>query len=150
MVEYFYHFDYEAGCTCSATKNVQQASAEAASTTTPVTSVVISSSTMLEHAKVFAMVVKYQVNGLRDLAVSKFAQAVKAGWDHENFANTIFTVYNSTTDDVKELREIVADTIFTHFDTLKKKEEIEAVVSSIGSLAYSLLKRSGTKTCKNK
>jgi hypothetical protein len=156
MIEYFYHFDYEKGCDCTSgsplfakkrkEKDVQLATTDAESVAAPV----ISPASMLEHAKVSAMAIKYQVNGLRDLAVSKFTDAVKAGWDHESFAHTIFTVYNSTADDVTNLREIVAVTIYEHFDDLKKRDEIEVVVSSTGGLAYNLLERSRTFVCKQK
>lgn len=130
MIEYFYHFDYEHGCTRSCGSNVF--------------SPVISPESMLDHAKVFAIAIKYQVSGLRNLAMAKFAEAVKTGWDHNSFARTIFTVYNSTPDDIRDLRDIVADSIHEHFDVLKAKDEIEIIVSSIGGLAYDLVKRSGT------
>jgi hypothetical protein len=162
MIEYFYHFDYNKGCDCSSfwssswnqkkksKKRTQLAVDNSASIPPSSTPAVISPDSMLVHAKVFAMAVKYQVDGLRDLAVSKFTEAVKAGWDHESFAHTIFTVYNSTTDDATDLREIVADTIFDHFEALKNKDEVEVVVSSTGGLAYNLLKRSSTMVCKQK
>ena len=133
MIEYFYHFDYEKGCNRSCSNHVISSA--------------ISPDSILNHAKVFAMATKYQVHGLRSLAVSKFLEAVRTGWDHDSFARTIFTVYNSTADDVTGLRDIVAGTIHDHFDVLKEKDDVEIIVSSIGGLAYSLLKRSIRTTC---
>ena len=50
------------------------------------------------------MAIKYQVSGLRNLAISKFTEAVKTGWDHNSFVRTIFAVYNSpqTTSTISE------------------------------------------------
>jgi high-affinity K+ transport system ATPase subunit B len=105
---------------------------------------------IIEHAKVFAIAVKYQVDGLRDLAAEKFKRSAKVFWDHEDFAHAIFVVHNSTSDGVSKLRDIVADTLCEHFDKLKHKPEIETVVCSIPALAYALLKRGGTATgCPN-
>lgn len=99
---------------------------------------------IVEHAKVFAIAVKYQVDGLRDLATAKFKHSVRASWDHDDFAHAISIVYTSTADNVPQLRDIVVDVIHDHFDTLKHKAEFESVVTSIPALAYALLKRVGT------
>lgn len=171
MIEYFYHFDYTEGCgsalgscgklnkekqTVVPSKRVREqtpsvdndnddedtAASVADATPAPISSV--HSATMVEHAKLFAMAVNYQVDGLRDLAVSKFSEAVKAGWDHEDFAHTVFLVYNTTADDIIELRDVVADTLYEHFGTLKNKDEVATVVRSIPGLGYDLFKRSYT------
>jgi hypothetical protein len=99
---------------------------------------------IIEHAKVFAIAVKYQVDGLRNLAAMKFKQSVRASWDHDDFAHAISIVYNSTADNVSQLRDITIDIIHDHFDALKHKAEFESAVSSIPALAYALLKRVGT------
>lgn len=108
---------------------------------------------IIVHAKVFAISIKYQANGLRDLATTKFGEAVKSSWNTRAFAQAIEIVYNSTTDDNKQLRNIVADTIHEHFDDLKYGNDVEAVVSQIPGLAYGLLKRSRKSqtrlTCKH-
>jgi hypothetical protein len=122
MIEYFYHFNY--------------LRAEDA-TGSPATSKVH----LIEHAKVFALAVKYQADGLRELAISKFKESIEANWNHEDLSHAIHIVYQSTTDDVTELRDIVTDTVHDHFDELNGQETVKAVVSSIASLAYGLLER---------
>jgi hypothetical protein len=105
---------------------------------------------VIEHAKVFAMAVKYQVDGLRDLATAKFKQSAEASWDHDYFAHAIFVVYNSTPGEMTQLRDIVSNILHAHFDKLKDKPEVETVVCSIPQLAYTLLKRGSTLTiCAN-
>lgn len=120
MVEYFYHFDY-----------LRTAAADGRPS-------------LIKHAKVFAMAIKYQVDGLRALAAQKFKQAASTDWSSEDFAHVVHVVYASTPDHTQELREIVADTIYDHFNDLKDKEELEVVISGLGDLSYSLLRRTSS------
>lgn len=115
MMDYFYYFDYESQ-----------------DSDTP----------LKEHAQVFAMAVKYQVNGLRDLAATKFAEVVKKSWNTAEFPRAVHIVHHSTAEDTMQLRTIVADTLHEHFDDLKYQAEVETVVGTIPGLAYRLLKRS--------
>jgi hypothetical protein len=93
------------------------------------------------HAKLFAIAVKYQADGLRELANMRFKEATVVHWDHEDFAHAIHIVYHSTTDDFMDLCAIVADTIHKHFDRLGAKETVKALMSSVPGLAFSLLER---------
>lgn len=128
MIEFFYHFDY-------------------LRTPAPASTPATATSFLVEHARVFAMAIKYQIDGLRQLAAKKFKQTASVHWNHEDFAHAIHVVYTSTVDDVQELRAIVADTINDHLNDLQDKDEIEVVVSSLGGLAYSLLKRKNPPFC---
>lgn len=124
MIEYFYHFDYLR--TATETSNSEGSDAF-----------------FVEHARVFAMAIKYQADGLRQLAAKNFKQAVAKYWKREDFAQAIHVVYTSTPDDVQELRNIVADTIHDHFTVLRMIPEIDVAVRSLGGLAYSILERKG-------
>lgn len=134
MIEYFYHLDY---------LRKPETSTSPSDTAAKVF--------LIEHAKVFAMAVKYWIVGLRHPAVKKLKEAVEADWSHEDFAHTLHVVYNSTTEDITELRDIVATTIHDNFKILKDRDEVEVVASSIPGLAYALLKRSreeySSETC---
>ena len=122
MIEYFYHFDY------------LRAAAETSDPKGPNTFFV-------EHARVFAMAIKYQADGLRQLATKNFQRAASKYWKREDFAQAIHVVYTSTPDDVQELRNIVADTIHDHFTDLRDIPEIDVAVRSLAGLAYSILER---------
>lgn len=124
MIEYFYHFDYLRAAT--ETSNSER-----------------SHPFFVEHARVFAMAIKYQADGLRQLAAKNFKQAASKYWKREDFAQAIHVVFTSTPDDVQELRNIVADTIHDHFTVLRKTPEIDVAVRSLGGLAYSILERKG-------
>lgn len=123
MIEYFYHFDYLR--TAAAVSSSGQPS-------------------LIKHAKVFAMAIKYRVDGLRALAVQKFQHAAFNEWNSDDFAHVVHVVYTSTADHVQELREIVATTIYDHFSDLKDKKELEVVISGLGELSYSLLRRTSS------
>lgn len=128
MIEYFYLFDYGS--------QLSETSKNTAASPTPA-----SKSFLIEHAKVFAMAVKYQADGLRELAAIKFRNAATTLWEHDDLPTAISTVYASTTDDVLELRLVVEDVLHDHFDVLKANEEFAAVTRGIPGLAYALLSR---------
>lgn len=123
MIEYFYHFDYLRTATTVSLSGQRS---------------------LIKHAKVFAMAIKYQVDGLRALALQKFQQAALHEWNSDDFAQVVHIVYTSTPDHVRELRGIVATTIYDHFRDLKDKEELEVVISGLGDLSYSLLRRTSS------
>lgn len=132
MVEYFYHFDYFRN---------SESLPDPSLLSCPYRQLP-SRVYMIEHAKVFAIAVKFQIDGLRDLAALKFKQAATAYWSHDDFAHSVHIVFNSTAEEVTQLREIVSDILHQHFDDLEAKPEVEAVVCNTPRLAYALLKRS--------
>lgn len=132
MVEYFYHFDYLREI--ESLPNLSRFSPRAPELPSNVY--------VIEHAKVFAIAVKYQIDGLRDLAASKFKEAATSYWNHDDFAHSIHIAFNSTAEEVTQLRKVVSDILHKHFDDLEDKPEVEAVVCNIPRLAYALLKRS--------
>lgn len=159
MVEYFYHFDYlrdlsqvqsnetEGARPSKKSKTGLKTRAETTSVARPTSGNSNSQPLaervfMIEHAKVFAMAVKYQVDGLKSLALAKFISSVTSHWNHEDFAHTIFVAFNSTAEDVTQLRDVVNNVLHEHFDELQNKAEIETVVCRLPRLTYGLLKRS--------
>ncbi|SMR49068.1 unnamed protein product [Zymoseptoria tritici ST99CH_3D1] len=102
---------------------------------------------MLAHAKVFAAAVKYHVGPLRAMAAAKFKAAVTSGSTHTSFAETITVVYESTADDVRELRDIVEDALMKDKSFLIR-EDIETAVSTANGLAFALLRKAMTPATK--
>jgi hypothetical protein len=76
-----------------------------------------------------------------DLAEKKFEDAIETSWDSDAFAEAVTIVFHSTPAEVSQLRDIVIDTIYNHFEALKDKTEIDAAVCDIPRLAYALYKR---------
>jgi uncharacterized Ntn-hydrolase superfamily protein len=129
MIEYFYLFDYG------------DSSSSTTSDSHTISTLSTAKSCLIEHAKVFAMAVKYQAEGLRELAAVKFKAAASTHWEHKDLPSAITIVYTSTTDDVLELHQVVEDVLHDHFDALQGREELAEIVRSTTGLAYSLLVR---------
>jgi hypothetical protein len=107
---------------------------------------------LIEHAKLFAMAVKYHVDALRDLAAQKFKDEVAQHWNHEDFAHAIHLIYTTTVDDVTQLREVAAEALYNHSNELLEKAEITALLRSINGLACDLYMRDrgkGRVNCNN-
>lgn len=150
MVSYFYHFEY------SVDKSVHVDQPESDDDEFFITRPALEAVT---HAKVFAAAIKYQVDGLRDLAVENFKWAVgvtlpiHGGFEHcpelvsarqanvTCFAEVLPVVFNSTPEEVTQLRDIVLETLLDNFVAYKSNEAIKEAMSSIPSLGYDLLRR---------
>ncbi|GAB7362806.1 hypothetical protein MBLNU230_g3109t1 [Neophaeotheca triangularis] len=95
-------------------------------------------SSMLIDAQAFAIAVKYLVPGLRELAASRFEQAVNRDWMMHCFAPTVYVVFKSTPEDVKELRSVIVQAI-VHHRRLLKEPDIIAAMEDIHSLWLAVL-----------
>lgn len=96
---------------------------------------------ILTHAKMFALAVKYQIDGLRDFAAKCFRYSVLVAWDSDEFLKAVTIVLNSTPEEVLELRHIVFDTIYDHYVYLKHKDEIKGAFRDHPLFAQDLLDR---------
>ena len=96
---------------------------------------------LIEHAKVFAMAVKYHVEALRNLAAQKFKAEVEQHWDYEDLAHTFHVIYTSTADEVTQLREVAVEALNAHRSQLLEKPKIANLLRSITGLACDLLMR---------
>ncbi|GAB7331570.1 hypothetical protein MBLNU13_g02952t3 [Cladosporium sp. NU13] len=116
---------------------------------------------LIEHAKVFAMAVKYHIAALQNLATHKFQAEVAEHCVHEDLAHAIHVIYTSTADEISQLREVVVEALDAHRDQLLEKPEIATLLRSVTGLACDLLMRSSGKVkpgdsgevvcyCKNK
>ena len=147
MVGYFYHLDYLRDDNAAAASAViempesapakkTRASMSAPTQAAPPPSPKVH---LVEHAKLFAMAVKYQIAALQNLAAQKFKIDVAEHWDHEDLAHAIHVIYTSTAEDVTQLREVVVEVLNAHRDQLLLKPEITTLLRSITGLACDLL-----------
>jgi hypothetical protein len=148
MIEYMYHFDYLRGIDFGPAENKKRA--ETGRTWTSALCDAAFSppevqTWLVEHAKVFAMAVKYRVDGLYDLAAANFKAAATSHWDHVDFMTAISIVHSSTGEEITQLRTIVADTLYDHFDVLQTKVQIEKLVRSTAELSHALMMRGREK-----
>ena len=96
---------------------------------------------LIEHAKVFAMAVKYHIAALQNLAAQKFQAEVIEHWNHEDLGHAIHVIYTSTAEDVTQLREVAVKVLNAHRDQLLLKPDITTLLRSITGLACDLLLR---------
>lgn len=158
MVEYFYHFDYlrdteslphpaaslqlaaRTARNSFATTATQTAKREHVRVRLPPPDVqpqqhehgqLPSQGYIIEHVKVFAIAVKYQIHGLRGLAASKFKDAATAYWKHDDFVEAIYIIYSSTAEEDTQLRDIVTEILHQHFEDLEDSPVFEAAFCNI-------------------
>ncbi|KJY01911.1 hypothetical protein TI39_contig272g00005 [Zymoseptoria brevis] len=158
LIHFLYHLDYEvssAGVTTaqplpalassSSPPSAKRQRTSTGSAPSAVDKLALPSSDkhMLAHAKVFAAAVKYRVGPLRAMAAAKFKAAVTSGSTQTSFAETITVVYETTADDVRELRDIIEDALIKDKSFLIRKD-IEMAVSTANGLAFALLRKAVT------
>jgi hypothetical protein len=142
MIEYFYHFDYLRGVDFVSAEKKKREETGTTWKSALCDAAFPPKTWLVEHAKIFAMAVKYRVDGLCDLAAAKFKDAATSHWGHVDFVTAIPIVHSSTGEEITQLRAIVADVLHDHFDDLQANTQIEKLVRSTPELSYALFMRS--------
>lgn len=97
------------------------------------------SSQFLLHSQMYELGDKYQVTGLKDLALDKFKCCCSVFWYTNDFPPAARHVFASTPDSDKDLRNQVAMTISKHMGLLNKPE-VAALLDEHNDLAADLLR----------
>ncbi|SMQ49240.1 unnamed protein product [Zymoseptoria tritici ST99CH_3D7] len=95
---------------------------------------------MLAHAKIFAAAVKYLVSPLQTMAAAKFKTAVASNSSSGLFAETITAVYATTSVDVRELRDIIEETLMEN-KSLLARTDVETAIDNASGLSIALLRK---------
>lgn len=74
----------------------------------------INRATLLVHSKMYEIVDKYDVNGLKDLARTKFSSLCALLWNGDVFAEAAEHALSSTPDSDDGLRKVLCQTIISH------------------------------------
>jgi hypothetical protein len=82
---------------------------------------------------------KYDVPGLKQLALAKFSFASVRYWDSQEFAPAAHYAFSTTPESDKGLRDIVTKTIADHMKTLNSPA-VEALLNEFNGLAMGVLK----------
>ncbi|KAI4659343.1 uncharacterized protein J4E78_005770 [Alternaria triticimaculans] len=93
---------------------------------------------LLLHSKIYEYADKYDVIGLKDLAIEKFSRSCKHFWDKDEFSIAAHHVFSTTVDTDKGLRDIVSATIGAHMG-LVKKPEVKVLMTEFNGLALGIL-----------
>ncbi|OQV08500.1 BTB/POZ domain-containing protein [Cladophialophora immunda] len=96
-----------------------------------------------QHAKVFSISVKYDVEKLGEMAIEKFRDTSNRRWNQKDFLNSIPTVYLDTPDEAHKLRNNAVYVACTHFASLGKGSDVEALwretCTSVPAFPFDLL-----------
>lgn len=155
MMHYFYHFDYLEGSTATSHEiaggeiwdtnswELPPAKRDSKKAAKSKRTLLHDSAKihLIEHAKLFAMAVKYQVVALQRLAAGKFKAEAYRHWDHEDFPKAVHLVYTTTPDEVSQLREAAVDVLHTYYDYFVGRPDVQSLLRSINGLACDLLNR---------
>ena len=93
----------------------------------------------------FAIAVKYRVDGLREYAAKCFRYAVLVARDSDELLEALILVLTSTPEEVRELRDIVSDTTCEDFPDRKRKDGIREAFRNHQDLSFHLLERKWDK-----
>lgn len=97
------------------------------------------SSQFLLHSQMYALAEKYQVDGLKELALEKFRWCCAVFWYTGDFLPAARHVFDDNTpEDDRGLRDLVTFTIAKHMEVLSKPE-IRALCREYNDLAADLL-----------
>ncbi|KAH6864950.1 hypothetical protein BKA58DRAFT_431522 [Alternaria rosae] len=80
---------------------------------------------LLVHSKIYEIADKYDVNGLKDLARTKFSSLCALLWNGDVFAQAAEHALSSTPDSDDVLREVLCQTIISHIELLNKSDVAE-------------------------
>ncbi|KAH6623783.1 BTB/POZ protein [Chaetomium tenue] len=92
------------------------------------------------HAKVYALGVKYHIQGLKSRTLKKFNTEAQAHWNTNEFVRAVERVYASTACGDRGMRDAVIDTIHQHSSILDK-ESMQTLVKREVQLCFGLMMR---------
>jgi len=93
------------------------------------------------HAEMYSLADKYNIRGMKVLAQDHFQNRAGGNYRVKEFPTAIRTVYKTTVDGDRGLRDVVVDIIFMNMDLLDGPE-IKEAVKDTANLAFELLMKS--------
>lgn len=92
------------------------------------------------HAKVYALGEKYDIKGLKTVALEKFKKEANVHWDSDDFITAIEEVYTSTVANDRGMRNAVVEAIYEHHVYALIKKPLQDVVRRL-DLCFDLMMR---------
>ncbi|KAI9809482.1 MAG: hypothetical protein M1826_003896, partial [Phylliscum demangeonii] len=96
-------------------------------------------SALTVHARMYAIADKYQIPGLKDLSKRKFSTTVTDKWNNESFSHAVRVVYNSTPQNDRGLRDVVARIGREHIHALRDRGEFKCVLREVNDFTLNVL-----------
>lgn len=98
-----------------------------------------SPSSLVTHAKVYALSQKYNIDGLKLLALEKFKTEAGQDWDTGDFLLAAKEVYTSTSAADQDIRDAVTTVVYEHPEILDR-DETQEIIKGL-DLGFDVLKR---------
>lgn len=147
MVRYFYHLEYLEDYDETPPKgstNLKMKSEKVARSSLPSTkseSDHVKKVHLIEHVKVLAIAMKYQVDALQTLAFDRFEADCQRYWNNKDFAQACELAYSAVLEDAPQVRKVVADVLHNHRSHLFHKPDIQSLLRETPGIAFDLLVR---------
>ncbi|KAI1119089.1 BTB/POZ protein [Nemania sp. NC0429] len=140
MIQFFYHLDYKINAvgTASGDKKLTPLDKETDPLPPCQSSDVKVDSTLMIHAKVYALAQKYLIDDLKTIALRKFANYASRDWNRESFLDVAEAGYELTPESESGLRAAVVETFADH-PSLLGKQRMKDILMNADGLAYDLL-----------
>lgn len=90
------------------------------------------------HAEVYVLADRYDIDGLKDLALFKFKEAWQSEWDMKAVVAAARIAYEWTKESDQGLRLSVIDAMYEHHEEIFQDKTCKAELQGIGSLMYDL------------
>jgi hypothetical protein len=119
MIQYLYHLEYDL----------------------PDSEDSLEKSGLVFHAEMYSLADKYNIRGMKIFAQDHFQNCAKGNCRVKEFPTAIRTVYKTTVDEDRGLRDVVVDIISINMDLLDQPE-IKEAVKDTANLAFELLMKS--------
>lgn len=127
MVRYFYHLDYlEEYESLSSTKSESDHAKK---------------SHLVEHVKVLAIAMKYQVDALQTLAFDRFEADCPRYWNNTDFVQACELAYSAVLEDAPKVRKVVVDVLHKRRSQLLDRPDIQSLLRGTPDLSADLLMR---------
>lgn len=94
---------------------------------------------LIIHAKVYALGEQYAIEGLKAVALEKFAAEAQVHWATEDFLRAVEHVYSSTPEHDRGLRDVVIDTFYERRREMMYREDVTRYLRDAPDLAYDVL-----------
>ncbi|TRX91084.1 hypothetical protein FHL15_008066 [Xylaria flabelliformis] len=128
MIHYFYHFEYDTQSIWEFPQNSSEATHASLSEASQMPS------SLVLHAKIYALAEKYNICGLKDFALQEFKAAAIEHWATPGFLDAAREAYISTIEADRGLRDVVVTTFHQHSELLNLEETL-SVLKESGMLA---------------
>jgi hypothetical protein len=114
LVEYFYQMDYRSSLVETADPQPRNGV-----------------SVLQLHARMFGYAEKYDIIGLRELAIQKYVMRCSKSWDAIEFLESIHEVYENTHESIRRLRDTVTNISRQRLPTMLDDDKVSATYEQV-------------------